>query len=361
MPRNRVIYQTEALYVAATGDGAAATQLKRVQSANYSFDIARQDVNQYGQLARIDSIILDPPTVSLDYSYYVTDGTNEDAVGFSVSGQGGIADETNFLSGLIADQTTPQENNYYIATVVAGNDAVGAAVNTGFIAIGNGVISNYSVDAAVGDLPTASVTIEGSNMAMSNGESNTVPNVTINKQNGQLSQATPAAIPVAVSGEGASALRPGDITVTTTGGIGVNLSANNFKPTSASMSFDLAREDINKLGSKFAFAKEIDFPVTCTFTTEGIMADTQAGAGTSGALHDVVLEDGTQYTLTMKLDGPTVGSTGIEYQLKGAKLDSQSFSSSIGDNKTVSFTFSAQLGGPQDTAQGLFARTRVKA
>jgi len=361
MARNRVIYQTEALYTSATGNGVTGSQLKRVQSANYSFDISRQDVNQYGQLARIDSIILDPPTVSLDFSYYITDGSNENLLGFSVSGQGGVAAETNFLSGLIADQVNPQEQNYYISTVVAGNDAVGATVNTGFIAIGNGVIASYSVDAAVGDLPTASVTIEASNMAMSNGESNTVPNVTINKQDGTLAQSTPAVIPVAVSGAGASALRPGDITVTTTGGIGVNLSANNFKPTSASVSFDLAREDINKLGSKFAFAKEIDFPVTCTFTCEGIIADLQAGNGISGALHNVVLDDTSTYTLSMKLDGPSVGATGIQFDIKGAKLDSQSFSSSIGDNKTASFTFSTQLGGPQDTANGLFAKTVIKA
>jgi hypothetical protein len=78
MARNRVIYQTEGLFVGGTGNAAATTQIKRVQSANYSFDISRQDVNQYGQLARIDSIILDPPTVSLDFSYYVTDGANED-------------------------------------------------------------------------------------------------------------------------------------------------------------------------------------------------------------------------------------------------------------------------------------------
>ena len=64
MARNRVIYQTEGLFVGGTGNAAATTQIKRVQSANYSFDISRQDVNQYGQLARIDSIILDPPTVS---------------------------------------------------------------------------------------------------------------------------------------------------------------------------------------------------------------------------------------------------------------------------------------------------------
>ena len=80
MSRNRVIYQSEGLYVSkdASVTGAADhEQLSRVQSANYSFTINRQDVNQFGDLARIDSLVLDAPTVSLDFSYYLTDGFNE--------------------------------------------------------------------------------------------------------------------------------------------------------------------------------------------------------------------------------------------------------------------------------------------
>jgi hypothetical protein len=42
------------------------------------------------------------------------------------------------------------------------------------------------------------------------------------------------------------------------------------------------------------------------------------------------------------------------YVLKKAKLDSESFSSSIGSNKTVDLTFSTQIGGPNDTGNGVF-------
>jgi hypothetical protein len=44
----------------------------------------------------------------------------------------------------------------------------------------------------------------------------------------------------------------------------------------------------------------------------------------------------------------------MRYTLKGAKLDSQEFSSAIGDNKSVTLGFSAQIGGPNDTNKGLF-------
>ena len=54
MARNRVIYQSQAVYAQQTDYTAAATtlgakpnirELDRVQSANYSFSIARTDVN----------------------------------------------------------------------------------------------------------------------------------------------------------------------------------------------------------------------------------------------------------------------------------------------------------------------------
>ena len=75
MARNRVIYQSEALFI--NQDSAYSggyNQIERVQSANYSYTINRQDINQYGQLGKLDSIIIDSPTVSADVSYYLTDG-----------------------------------------------------------------------------------------------------------------------------------------------------------------------------------------------------------------------------------------------------------------------------------------------
>ena len=95
MPRNRIIYQSEALFAGpspATGfhlttgagndlskttapNGFLGTnksrikELQRIQTANYSFNITRQDVNQFGELAAIDRVILESPTVSLDASY----------------------------------------------------------------------------------------------------------------------------------------------------------------------------------------------------------------------------------------------------------------------------------------------------
>lgn len=126
MARNRVIYQSQALFIAPSATGAQISgineggsgpitsapfgppntgsitsgisllkKMDRIQSCNFNFTINRQDVNEFGKLARIDSIINEPPTVGLDFSYYVTDGYNERLLGFNVTGVG--ADNTTSI------------------------------------------------------------------------------------------------------------------------------------------------------------------------------------------------------------------------------------------------------------------------
>jgi len=42
------------------------------------------------------------------------------------------------------------------------------------------------------------------------------------------------------------------------------------------------------------------------------------------------------------------------YQVKGCKIASENFSSSIGDNKSVDLVFTTQIGGIGDTTNGVF-------
>jgi hypothetical protein len=50
----------------------------------------------------------------------------------------------------------------------------------------------------------------------------------------------------------------------------------------------------------------------------------------------------------------TLGTPALLYQFKGAKLTSQSFTSNIGDNASISSTYEVQIGGPQQTDRGIF-------
>jgi hypothetical protein len=369
MARNRVIYQSEALYVSSgllSSGTSQHVQLDRVQSANYNFSISRQDINQYGELARIDSITLEPPTVSLDFSYYLTDGTNERALGFYVQNASGTG-SGNFPSG---HMTTTSGKNFFIVTSSEGDD-LNYSTTSGqvksVIGIGNGFISDYTLDVAVGSLPTVSVTIEGANIAASGSfiatgvgyTGITGQNPSINPENGVANSGTGVLLPTGrtnLNTSSISALRPGDVTLTfgdiTGDGSGViadlNSNANGIHIQSASLSVPLSRSPLQRLGSRFPFARAVDFPVTSTLTVNGILNEVTA-ENLSNTLNSNVTTD---ITLTIKKPGST--ETAMIYVLKKARLDSESFSSSIGSNKTVDLTFSTQIGGPNDITNGVF-------
>jgi len=357
MARNRVIYQSEGLYVSkeynSTGSGDHF-QLKRVQSANYNFNIARQDVNQYGQLARIDSIVLETPTVGLDFTYYVTDGKNERALGFYV--QTGGAAEGQFPSGHVQDGTG---RNFYIVTTNEGSDLNAESTLSGksAIGVGNAYLTNYTLDLAVGSIPTASVSLEGSNMnafTFSGGNSGSGAGV-VPQSGTSINLGVVLANPANQTGSAidgsVSALRPGDVTISfgsfTGTGIGGFTKLEDLHVQSASLALPLGRTPIQQLGTKFAFARTVDFPIVSTLTINGIQAETS-----QGSLVDLV-ENNPKQNITISVKKPGTSNVAITYTITNAQLDSIGFSSSIGSNKTVDLTFSTQIGGANDTVNGI--------
>ena len=379
MARNRVIYQSEALYssesVKSRSTGTHA-ELCRVQSANYNFNITRQDVNQYGQLARIDSIVLEPPTVGLDFTYYPTDGYNERVLNFAVQtgfgagfhagGATGASAEVNFASG---HMETSSGRNFYIVTAAEGNDAHGVDSTdsrNAVIGIGNAFVSDYTLDLAVGSLPTVSVTMEGSNMIADTAVTGNIATAVgvnppfsginmagVNPVDGSSLGGT-IALPAPTENPGGtlSALRPGDIEfdIKEFGSLSLaNITGDNnsIHVQSASLSLPLSRTPLQRLGSKFAFARVVDFPIVATMTVNGVVNELQ-----EAALHDIIDQGDTKtISITMK---DTNDVPKMKYTMKGAKIESQSFSSSIGSDKTVDLTFTTQVGGPQDTTNGIF-------
>lgn len=365
MPRNRVIYQSEALFVSdgtlaptAAHTSSAIKQLHRVQSANYGFSISRQNINQFGNLARIDSLILEAPTVNLDFTYYLHDGTNERLLGFTTGAA--LSSASSFIGGLIdsTSNTSLSGRNFHILTVPEGNDANGSTLgatdgDTSVVSIGNGFITNYSVEAAVGAIPTVSVSVEGLNINVISGSSGTIPSLTIDTSTQSTNTFT---LPNPVSGDvSVSALRPGDITMSLDEGIltdmptGVDSGNTAAHIQSFSIEVPIGRTTLQRLGNNFGFAKVIDFPIDVNVNVSATVADLK----NSGTLASVITTD-TVKTLTVTFKNPG-GTELISYRVKGAKLVSENFSSSIGDNKSVDLVFNAQIGGPQDTTNGVFA------
>ena len=348
-------------------------QLHRIQDINYSFTVDRTNVNQFGELAAIDRIILAPPTVSLDFSYLLSSFSNEKILGFSVDGTGSAI--RNLLS------KTSDERNYFIKTVAEGVDAIGEGDNVAdVIGVGNGFLTSYGVEASVGSFPKISVSVEGLNMSFDTNTaiSTLFASPAIDPENGARST-TRYLLPMATGNAGTgdldiSVLRPGDITFSikrrdasadgdaseptgsyVTPGQNFDDSADR-KIQSFNVSLGLDRTPIEKLGSRFAFSREINFPIDVTASIEAMVTDL-----TTGSLSDLINYDDA-YNITMNINKPQENRNtdpegnvpAVKYIIKNAKVNSQSFSSSIGANKMVTIEFGSQIGGPNQTKVGFF-------
>lgn len=352
----RKIYQVEALFVGPTPASGAhfssgnsgvnlLNQIHRVQTANDNLTITRQDVNQFGQLAAIDRVILEAPTVTLDFSYLVTNALNEARLGLVVDGS------ASAISGLMNGSS--DEKNYFILSVPEGNDAIGyngSTATPGVIGFGNGFITSYSTEGSVGNFPQATVNVQAFNYKVDIGtDGNDTP--AVNPVNGLAITGFLYSVPAAVSGVAgqASVIKPGDITVDVTGSIGYSIS--DLKIQSYNFSVNLNRQPIQKLGSVFPFARVIQFPISATLQIQA-----QVGDFVEGSLSDVICND-KELDLKVTLRKPSCSGTGpiaVVYELRGAKLDSQQTSASIGPNNTVTLNYTAPIGGPSDVVHNFF-------
>jgi len=401
MARNRVIYQSQALFIApnstgiqVSGSGMASPQsadyttgqlasgtsllykLDRVQNCNFNFTINRQDINELGQLARIDSIVNDSPTVGLDFSYYVTDGLNERLMGFNFSGKSLTADsacvDASAISGLMVDT---QGNNYYIVTVDEGEDVVNAnlsVTSNSIVGVGNGFITEYSLDASVGSIPTASITVEGFNIKSDVDKKADLDNGTF-----VLTGSSPAidysqspatrltgtnrryAINTGNLTTGVSsvaALRPGDIVLTmpvNNGFTELDNASNKAHVQSFAFTIPLTRTVLQRLGNVFGFARVLEVPLNMDVTISAIVNELQ-----EADIFDELCGSANKKNFTVTLNQcADVGGTitpKLVYNIRGAILNSESFSTDIGGNQTVDLTYNVQIGGANDTGNGVF-------
>jgi len=394
MARNRVIYQSEALFVnkqysgsntvdivagGTVGDAITAQnigtdgfhQIHRVQSANYSFAINRTDVNQFGNLARIDTAVIEAPSVSLDFSYLLTDGTNEDKLGITVDkDNSGVSPSTytpsaglevaaSAISGLLSNTSG---RNYHILTTKEGTDAAdntSAAAGEGstIISIGNGFITNYSMEASVGAIPTASVSVEGMNIRSDNATTElSLPSV--DPDAGTVGAGT-FTLPDAVKGSVGDVLKPGDVQLilgnpALISNLTDGTTANSAHIQSVNIGLPMGRSALQRLGSSFGFSREVDFPVQVSVGVSAIMADIRDAQSLFTELYANNKHDLVFVLRKPDTGGAKKGRSQVAFMVKNAVLESESFSSSIGDNKSVDLSFTATVGGPEDITNGLF-------
>ena len=329
--RNRILYQSEALAVKKASP-ASPVFLKRVQSVNYSFSVGRTDVNQFGELAAIDRVILEQPTVTMDFSYILHGTGNEEALGFNESSGATTSMIANIIGG------TDDKLQYFVSLADEGADAAGNpnTVIESNIKVPDGFITSYSASGSVGEFPTATVNLEALDMK-------------IGKAHPDQANVSAANASTETGNTSSYVLRPGEIEldIRAFGGI-VHLQ-------SFTLTVDLTREAINRLGTNFPFARVISFPLNATLSAEGILSKDD-DADTENSLDDLVSGDIAMADLVVdcKKQAGSSHIDGIKYTMKKAKLDSYSYTSSIGANKAVSMDWSVPIGSAAQTDRGVF-------
>lgn len=352
MARTKTTSQNIALLVGptpATGHqtGTSAPEpLWALSACDWSWSNPKQDVLHYGYLAARERVTLDPPEVTLNFSYYVTSAVNEDILGFNTNGTESAL--KYFLN------KTEDEKNYFIFIAPEGADAFGlsgADTDIGIIGVGNGFLNSYSLEAAVGDFPTVSVGVQGLNFkTYTGGYLQDIP--AVNPTTGLEITGRKFTISTISGRSVENVLRPGDITVdlSTAGGIFYDYSTASVQ--SISMSFDLNRAPLNELGKKFSTSREMTFPINVNFE-----ATMLAKGLNTGSLAQFLCQSGL-YNINVTFKNPSCSGDGAQafgFSLKNVSLEGQSSSTSAGaEAQTITTTWLGQIGGTGDLTNGFF-------
>jgi hypothetical protein len=378
MARTRIISQSKALFVSPTGllatnygyasnTGALAPQqLHRIDTFSFDVDLAggRQDIREFGQLARIGTIRVGEITPTISLGYYLGDGANEHNLGFNIAGINGAGTVSQLISGILTQDPIKKEKNLYLLTTQEGTDAFAASSYTpaarsghDVIGFGNATLSNYSLSLAVGEIPRVDVELECGNIRFYTGTSsgNSCVNPALIRETAAQLDTGRFVITGANTGlTSIDVLRPSDVTVSFTNnaaGIG-GVALSGVQIQSATIEVPLSRETLEKLGSELPYSKPLEFPINVTCSINGLITDF-----TEGALQTILTgcagESNNDITISVANRCDSSDEV-IRYVFKNAVLDSQNFSIGLDDNETVDLTFSAQIAGATTTNAGVF-------
>ena len=353
--RTRVISQNKAVYVTPTGwdldsgkglTSVTAHQLHRIDTLSFDMDLAgaRQDVREFGQLARIGTVSLTEINPTLSFGYFLGNGENELALGFTRSVDTGVVGGRvtgQMASGMLVEDALISERNVFVLTAKEGEDAFNAAVfedqaaNHDVIGFGNCFVSSYSANFSVGEIPRADIEMQASNIVFWTGMHSGLYSPSLNLE-GQRTHSGIVQLTAPSTGDTigpVTVLRPQDVSISFVGddiadtGDTFNIGGttfNNLPVQSASIELPLSREVIEALGNELAYAKVLEFPIDVTLSISTLVREFGAGA-LEFALTGAAGDNNTNIVLDV-----TNGSeTRVKYILSGAVLDSQAFSQGI--------------------------------
>jgi hypothetical protein len=361
-------------------------RLNKIQDFKYSIDLPKSNINSVGSITSLDSYVTGPPSVSIDFSYYVDGINNEHRMGFSTQNQ--VANlPISFVSGMCQKET--DRKNIYLAIDSQGTEMsirdqdadgypsrplghpfvpVTGILDTGapsynFLIFMNSYINRYSINMGVGQIPTVNVGAVADNVFFTTGVDTGFGIPYINTENAVTGfSGVSVVVPknfinnVNTFDYPESVFLPSQIKLTLSRRGADIISFQNETVQGCNIDLDLTRESVQYMGHRLPWDRPLATPI-------GIKADFDllvSGSLTGNLMEDLVYND--EYDINV--DFVTGGIVGMNYQLSGLRLNSTQYDSSIGSNKTASLSFSTDFdlndnSSEMPTSKGFFVSGRV--
>jgi len=412
MPKNRVLYNCQALYVGPSPssgyhfiNGAGELnnvyeydsdnynlikRINRVTNLDYSITLPRESIKQLGKSSIASVPIINNPTVQVDFEYYLNGVTNEARLGWNVnhnftdeirSGES-IQDHYNtfLFSGLniydenIQPQQSPfwpgnnRSNRNIFAVVTRGQNEDEVVIrntleegksfrDANVISFGDGYITSYSTSCSVGSTPKAKVSFVCDNAIFYTGSSGLgIPSV--NPKTLESYSGIKFVIPEEVMINDVSIILPGDIL------IDIQQTGDN---TTTQM------DNVTDLGAKFSDIKIQDYNISIRFDREDMNSigyrapasrrinfpievnfgfNNLVGDESESRLHEIIKTD-KKYNVTIRMQDRLTKQNLIRYDFRKASLQDFAYRSSIEDNKQLAFNFKVNC-APDNLTEGFF-------
>lgn len=382
MPKARISYNAQDLFFGLpTGEATELPghhilrRINRVQSIDYGFSVKRAEINVIGKTARASRPILGPPQISLDFNYFLDGVGNERSMGFDVADQISPA-KPLFIEGFFNESRAFDSRNIYIVTHNSDLDVRGStpggvpaeialglgnpemliddkSTNYGVLVFQNAYVSNYSSNISVGTIPAASVSCVADNVIyFVSGSGVDVP--FLNLKNGtSYVDGTRILIPkhykedVRLYGDSNSAFKPSNITIDIQKQTITGISFHTEALLSFSLDLPLNRENVSYLGYKLYADRPLQLPIKSSLALGFLDSKRLSGS----FLNEVNRDDNYNFEVSFKKGD---GAVALKYVISGARFESFSRSSAIGDNASSEMNFTVEMDFDKITNNGIF-------
>lgn len=389
MPRNRIIYNVEGLFVAPySGEQSAGKdyflsnsrilkRIEKVQNFNYSIQKNQLDAQGFGQKQNIFRGQGLAPEVSFNFSYIPDGVTNENRLDFNVNNFSG--QNLPMFSGICSNNSDLNNRDFYLVVNKSNNDIFSDnatfnnsivnpsnvsqiidsnAINYDLIHFQDCYINEYAFNVSVGNLPEVNQSYVADNIIYYTSGSG-IRYSYLQLQSGiNIPNHEQIIIPknlnynqTSISGQ--NILLPGDATVSffTNNTTGVLFYTDTIQNIDFNVNFN--RKAYRSINYKLPLLRKVEFPINGTLNTSFIVDQTLSGS----FLNTLNRDD--DYNIVLEFNNRCkAGVDKTRFLFSGCKFNNITYDSSIGSNKTANLSFNFDL-DPDFGRRGIFASGNI--